>query len=118
MVGIAKPQAAEEREGTDRMTLWQWLLGVETPPETSLHSMALSLRGLLPWWAALLLAVPAALGVLWLYSREQLHLGIARRFLLVGLRTTLVLLVLFLLLRPMLVAEFRGQRPRPVALLL
>jgi hypothetical protein len=91
---------------------------IEAPEGTSLRSAELSLRGLLPLWLALLLLVVGAAGALVLYFRENARIGVARRVLLALLRTALIALVLALLLRPVLLAEFHGERPRAVVLLL
>jgi uncharacterized membrane protein len=96
----------------------QKLLSFDAPEHAVLQSAGLSLRGIIPWWAAVLVGVAAAAGVVFLYVREQARLGILRRLLMAGLRAAALGLLLLLLLRPVLVAEFHGERPRPVALLI
>jgi hypothetical protein len=96
----------------------QKLLSFDAPEHAVLHSTGLSLRGVIPWWVAIVVGLVAAAGVLFLYVREQARLGILRRLLMAGLRTAALALLLLLLLRPVLVAEFQGERPRPVALLI
>lgn len=80
--------------------------------------MKLSFNGLIPPAAAAALAVLAAVGIFFLYAREEGRLGPLRRAVLALLRTAVLAAALFLLLRPVLLAEERLQRPRPVALLL
>jgi hypothetical protein len=99
----------------------QWLtdlLGVEAPPDTRLHSAELSFRGGLPAWLVVLLLVAIAAGAFVLYSRERGRLGAVRRSILAVLRTAVLALLLLLLLRPVLVSEFHGERSRPIAVLL
>ncbi len=94
------------------------LLSVDAPAGASLQSAELSCRGLFPWWAAALIALAAGAAVFFLYSREAGRLTAWRRWLMAGLRFAIVLLVLLLLLRPVLVCEFAGERPRGVVLLI
>jgi hypothetical protein len=68
--------------------------------------------------AALLLAVVAVAAVGVLYAREAARLGVARRLLLAGVRVATVLVVAFLLLRPVWVVEDAGSRRRPIAVLI
>src|SRR5262245_57975087 len=91
---------------------------IEAPPGTTLTDAELSLRGALPLWLAGALLLGAGLLVVLLYLREYARLGTGRRLLLAGIRLSLVALVLVLLLRPVLLAEFTGERPRPVVVLL
>jgi hypothetical protein len=91
---------------------------IEAPEGTTLRAAQMSLRGLLPLWlAGLVLAVGAGL-FFYLYARENAPLGIVRRTFLALLRTGLLGLALVLLLRPVLLAEFQGERARAVVLLL
>jgi hypothetical protein len=95
------------------------LLGIDTPEHTHLEDAGLGFRTSGVWVLVLLLLLPVlAAGVVFLYSLERGRIGLVRRGLLVLLRFSLLALLLFLLLRPVLVAEFKGERPRPVALLL
>src|SRR5690349_14818802 len=99
----------------------QWLtdfLGVEAPPGTRLRSAELAFRGLFPWWAAVLLVVLLAAGVFFLYWRERGRIDFVRRGLMATLRTALIALLVLMLLRPFLLAEFEGERAQPVVLLL
>lgn len=96
------------------------LLGIETPENTRLQSAELVLRGVGPIWLVILLVVAlvgAALVVLF-YSLEKGTMGWPRRLLMIGLRVLLICLVLLLLLRPVLLTEFQGERPRHIVLLL
>src|SRR4051812_22004339 len=94
------------------------LLTTDAPPGTRLRSAEWSLRGPLPGWAAALILVAIAAGVVWLYAREPARVGWGRRAVLAALRTAALGLLLGLVLRPVMVAEFAGERARPVAVLL
>src|SRR5262245_10249026 len=100
------------------MAFWERLLGIDAPPNTSLDAVSLSCRGPLPWWLALLIGLPLVAGAIYLYFRESVKIGPLRRLVLITLRVSLIALPLFLVLRPGLVAEFHGERPRAVVLLL
>src|SRR5947209_6044819 len=100
------------------MTDWmQRLLSAEAPENATLRSATLDLRGLFPLWAAGAAVAVLALLVLLVYSREHGRLGVVRRSLLVLLRVAAFGLLFLLLLRPILVAEYQGQRPRGTVLL-
>jgi hypothetical protein len=90
---------------------------IDAPPDTTLESAELTLRGVFPWWVALLILLLASAGIAFLYSREGGRLSFLRGALLTILRIGIVALVLVLLLRPVLLAEFQGARSRPVVLL-
>lgn len=94
------------------------LLGVDAPENTKLVSAELSFRGHFPVWLAALALLALTAGVFWLYSLERGTMGWPRRILMVLLRGALLLLVVLLLYRPVLLSEFRGERPRQVAILL
>lgn len=94
------------------------LLAVEVPDNTTLRAAELSFRGLLPWWVAGLLFVALVAIAALFYRGERGTLGWPRRVLLIGLRAALFGMVLLLLARPVLLAEFEGQRPRGVVVLL
>src|SRR4051812_28809020 len=66
--------------------------------------------------ALLALAAVGAVGVL--YAKEVGRLGVGRRLVLAAVRVATVLVVAFLLLRPVWVTETAGSKPRPVALLI
>lgn len=100
------------------MDWFQRLLLRDAPENTTLQGAELSLRGLIPIWLAGLLLAACAGGIFWLYFQERVRLSLGRRLVLALLRTAAVGLVLVLLLRPVLLAEFKGERPRSVVLLL
>src|SRR5207245_1510515 len=77
-----------------------------------------ALRGPFPWWAAVLVVALAGAGVFVLYFRERGRIGVARRSLMAVLRIAAIGLLALLLLRPVLVVEYRGERPRGVSLLI
>src|SRR5947208_4963875 len=74
-------------------------------------------RGWFPPWLALALGVLAAAGVVLLYAREAGRLPLWRRGALAGLRVLILSGILFLVLRPTLLTETRGVRPKPIAVL-
>ncbi|MBM3979320.1 MAG: hypothetical protein FJ304_03365 [Planctomycetes bacterium] len=67
---------------------------------------------------ALLLGLLAVAAVGVLYAREQGRLSPARRLVLAAVRMATVLVVAFLLLRPVWVTESKGERKRTVAVLI
>jgi hypothetical protein len=77
----------------------------------------LSFRSSFPLWAAFLCFVALAALTIVLYRRESARLG-QWRWPMATLRICLFAALIFLLLRPVLVFEQRGQRPRSVAILL
>ncbi len=79
---------------------------------------AITFRSWFPWWAAVLLFVLAAGGVLALYLFESGRVKLIWRLLLAGLRVALAGFVLFLALRPVWQDETRGERAKSVALLI
>ena len=85
---------------------------------TLVDTAELHFRGLLPWWMALILLVLLGAFTVLLYLRERARLSLPARLALAALRVGLFAIVLFLLSRPLLLAEFEGQRPRGVVLLL
>lgn len=100
------------------MNWLQRLNPIEAPENTTLHAAELSWRGVLPVWLAAILLLAAGVGVVFLYRRENARLGILRRSILAGLRIALIALVFVLLSRPVLIAEFHGERPRGIVLLI
>src|SRR5437764_13898280 len=94
------------------------LLGTDAPAGTRLRAAELHLRGGVPAWAVALFLVAFAALALTLYFRERLLRGWWRPVTMALLRTAALALLLGLLLRPVLVTEFVGERPRPVAVLL
>lgn len=65
-----------------------------------------------------LLAVAAVVAVGVLYALEVGRLGIGRRLVLAAVRMATVLVIAFLLLRPVWVAEIKGEKRRPIAVLI
>ncbi|HEV3117739.1 MAG TPA: hypothetical protein VGY58_11840, partial [Gemmataceae bacterium] len=100
------------------MNWLQKLISADAPDNAVLRSASLSLRGILPWWAAVLIVLAIGAGVGLLYAREIARFGMVRRVLMILLRTLAIAMLLLLLLRPVLVAEYQGERPRGVALLI
>src|SRR5260370_14534248 len=94
------------------------LISADAPDNATLESASLSLRGIFPWWAAVLVTVAIAAGVALLYARESAGLGGLRGALMILFRTAALATLLALLLRPVLVTEYRGERPRGIALLI
>jgi hypothetical protein len=84
----------------------------------SLFAAEMQTRGWFPRWLAVLLALAAVAAVGVLYAKESGKLGVARRLALAAVRAATVLVVAFLLLRPVWVTEFTGQKRRPVAVLI
>ena len=79
---------------------------------------AIAFRGWFPWWLALPVLLLAAAGVVFLYLSESKRVPLVTRMLLAGLRALLVATVLFLILRPTWLTETRGDRYRPIGLLI
>ncbi len=75
-------------------------------------------RGWFPLWLAVVLAVLAVLAVGVLYVKEAGRLGVFPRMSMALVRTAIVLVVAFLLMRPVWVSESKEERPRPVAVLI
>jgi hypothetical protein len=94
------------------------LLGIEAPENTWLAGWDLGFRTVLSMWVGLAVLAAIAVGVFVLYAKERGRLGAVRMMFLVLLRTALLALVVALLLRPGLVADFQGERPRAIVLLL
>ena len=53
----------------------QKLISADAPENASLHSASLSLRGIFPWWVAVLVVIAIAAGVGFLYAREIPRFG-------------------------------------------
>ncbi len=75
-------------------------------------------RGWFPTWLALLLGLAGVAAVGVLYALESGRLDAFRRIVLAGVRMTILLVVAFLLLRPVWVSESGGDRPRSIAVLI
>jgi hypothetical protein len=78
----------------------------------------LQTRGWFPRWAAVALGLLAVVAVGVLYAKEAGRLGVIRRLLLAGVRMATIVVVAFLLLRPVWVREQSGDRRRPIAVLI
>jgi uncharacterized membrane protein len=83
-----------------------------------LESARVSFHGILPPVVALVLLVASAVGIFVLYFKERGKFGAPRRVLMALFRVAVVGTALFLLARPVLVAETRGERARGVVLLI
>ena len=100
-----------------------WLIKLlvgDVPGDCRLDAWDLQFRGneWFPWWAAFLLALVAFGLVLLLYFRETARVSLTRRLVGAGLRTTAIVFILLLLLRPVLVTELHCDKPRDVVLLI
>ncbi len=101
----------------------EWLpqaLSVDAPKGTRLDDWLVEFRGgdVVLWWVAATVVLLGGGLVILLYAKERGKVGGFRRGLMAGLRVAAIVLVVLLLLRPVLVAEFRGEVPRDVVLLL
>lgn len=96
----------------------QRLLSPDAPENAVLQSATLDLRGLFPLWAAAVAVAVLALVAILVYTREHGSIGVVRRTVMILLRVAAFSLLFLLLLRPILVAEYQGQRPRGTVLLL
>ncbi len=97
------------------------ILAIDVPENTSLvWPPDFSFRGMsLGWLLVLILFVLlGALSVGVFYILEKGTIGWLRRIFLIGVRCGLLLLLVFLILRPMLLIEFVGERPQGVAMLI
>ena len=77
----------------------------------------LAFRGWFPAWLAALMALAAVVSVALLYRREAGRIGTFPRAVMAFFRAAALCVLLFLLLRPTIVMDARGERPRPVVLL-
>jgi hypothetical protein len=98
-------------------SLLQSLGLIDAPEGTTLQGAEFALRGMFPLWLAILIFLLGVAGAAWFYSRESGKLGTGTRVILGGLRVLLIALVLLLIMRPVLLATFKGERPRPVLIL-
>lgn len=96
------------------------ILAVDVPPNMSLQSAELSFRGMSAGWLVFvfLLVVIGIASVVFFYLLEKGTLNWIRRAFLIGLRCGLLFFLLFLILRPILLVEFKGNQPRGVAFLI
>ncbi len=103
------------------MNLITRILAIDVPAGTALQfPPELTFRGFtLGWLILLLLVMMVGMGAVVFFNLlEKGTLGIIRRIILIGLRAALLLLLLFLIMRPVLLAEFKGERAQGVALLI
>ncbi len=75
-------------------------------------------RGWFPLWLAIVLGLAAVVAVGVLYVKEAGRLGVGTRLAMACVRMTIVLVVAFLLLRPVWVAEDKGSKPRSIGVLI
>lgn len=97
------------------------ILAVNAPPDTAMvWPPDFSFHGLtLGWFLVLLLLLfVGALAVMVFYVLERGSVGWFRRIILVGLRCGILFVLFILLLRPMLMFEFVGERPNGLAILI
>jgi hypothetical protein len=94
------------------------ILGIEAPDNTLLQSAEIGFRAAIPWWLVMPIVAILGFGIVWLYRREAGEASSLRRALMAALRTAALALLLLLLFRPVLLAEYVGERPRPIVLLL
>src|SRR5262245_59612500 len=74
-------------------------------------------RGTFPLWLAIVLGVAAGIAVGALYVKEAGRLSVLPRTVMASIRMAIVLLVAFLLLRPVFVTDDRGTNPRRIGVL-
>jgi uncharacterized membrane protein len=79
---------------------------------------ALSFREPFSWWLAVVGVLAVGILTFALYARERGEVGTIRRLLMALLRTAAFTLLFLLILRPVLVAEYRGERPRGTVILI
>ncbi len=96
-----------------------YLLGVDLPANSSAHlgPLVLDYRGMIPWWLGAFIVVVLGVGIFLLHAFEK-TVGWFRRILLFLIRTAVLGLVVWLLLRPVLLLEFNSERPRSIYFLL
>ncbi|MBM4071716.1 MAG: hypothetical protein FJ271_22740 [Planctomycetes bacterium] len=93
------------------------ILGIEAPDNTVLQSAEIGMRSAFPWWLMVPIVAVLGAGVFWLYRRESDKVSPWRRAVLTALRTAALALLLLLLFRPVLLAEYVGERLRPIVVL-
>jgi hypothetical protein len=74
-------------------------------------------RGWFPLWLAIVLGVAAVVAVAALYVKEAGRLGVLPRVVMASVRVAIVLVVAFLLLRPVVVREDKGEEVRRIGVL-
>ena len=96
----------------------QRLVVVDNLDGATLQSATLHFREPFPWWAAALAGIAAAVLTFFLYIRERGEAGPVHRVFMALLRSAAFALLLLLILRPVLVAEYSGERAHGTVLLL
>src|SRR5262245_54322488 len=96
---------------------WLFRLFTDVPSGATVEGMELSVRGLLPLWAAFVLWLHLTAGVVCLYLLEKARLSLPRRIGLVVLRSALIGVLFFLILRPLLVVRYQVDVARDVVFL-
>ena len=82
------------------------------------EAVGLSFHGLFTPAMAIVLGIILSVGVVALYLREQGKVGPFGRMVMALIRIGVIGTALFLLMRPVLVAETKGERPRGPALMI
>lgn len=78
----------------------------------------LAFRGSFPLWVVILLGLLTTAGSFYLYFREAIKIDPIGKFVMAAVRSVTLWLVLFLLMKPVLVDEVKGEKERPIALVL
>ncbi|HYV34998.1 MAG TPA: hypothetical protein VE988_04785 [Gemmataceae bacterium] len=100
------------------MDLLYKLLGIDVPAGSTAQELTLQFRGPLPAWLVIVLAIALCGLVAFLYITERGKVGWFMRILMAGFRAAALLLLLALICRPVLHAEFEARRQREVVLLI
>src|SRR5271165_6060196 len=95
-----------------------WLLLIEPPAEgTTLNGLEPSYRNLPPWGVLIPFLAAVIVASVSLYLRQRIDANVLKRLpaicFMVLCRTLAIFIVFLLLFRPVLVAEYGGERPRP-----
>jgi hypothetical protein len=96
------------------MDLIYRLLGIDVPSGTDARDLELQFRGPMPWYVVVLIVLLLAGLAALLYTRERGKLAWWSRLIGAALRTAFLAGVVLLICRPVLQAEFHGQRPREI----
>ena len=75
-------------------------------------------RGWFPWYLSLALGLIGVAAVVYLYVTESGRIGVFPRICMACVRTAIVVVVAVLLLRPVWINEHKGEKRRPVAVML
>ena len=93
-------------------------LAIDVPADATVESIDVGFRGSLPWLIVVPLCVLLLAGIIGLYATERGTIRWIRRVLAIGLRFSLLILVLLLLMRPVVSLTLKRERPRGVVVLL